>query len=58
MSSGLMGIGDGWSVVEGECIGGGGWWRTLCCVSLLREWKKRVGVAGQERVDVHNSSAD
>ena len=53
-----MGVGDSWSVVEGECIGGGGWWRTLCCVSLLREWKKRVGVAGQERVDVHNSSAD
>jgi hypothetical protein len=24
MSRVLVGVGDGWSVVEGECIGGGG----------------------------------
>ncbi len=48
MSRVLVGVGDGWSVVEGECIGGGGRWRALCRVSLLRERKKCVGAVGQE----------
>jgi hypothetical protein len=48
MLRGVVGMSGDWSVVGGDYVGGGGWWRVLCWVSSLRERKKHVSAVEQD----------